>query len=248
MKIQFAVKSRYYGLSWLNWLWERLPYADPQKQKEAVRRWYERNREVHKQRARNRQKANWEAHLAYVREYRRTHGRSDRPFLSDAEKLHQYKPLQRWLENPKLSPSVASLVAQAETLFHDNQEKRKLQIIYSREKTRRYKAKLKKVLVVQVSRKDIRDQFALFENSCAYCGKPESQEMLHLDHFIAVSKGGTHVLENLVPACKTCNFSKRNHHPEEWYKRQKFFNEKRWRHILRVLKKKPTTIDQLSFL
>lgn len=248
MKFQSAVKSRYYGLSWLNWPWKRLPYADPEKQKAAARRWYERNREVHKQRAKDRHKANWEARLAYVREYRRTHGRSDRPHYTDAEKLHRCKAVQRWLEKPKLSLSVAELVVQAEINWLNKAEQRRLQVIYSREKTRRYKAKLKQALVVQVPRKQIRDQFALFDNCCAYCGKSESDEMLHIDHFIAVSKGGTHVLENLLPACKTCNFSKRNHHPEEWYKRQEFFSEKRWGHILRVLKKEAHTIDQLSFL
>jgi len=225
-----------------------LPFKDPEKQKAAARHWYERNREVHKQRCKDRIKANWEAHLAYKREYRRTHDRSDRPNYSDAERLHRYKPVQRWLETPKLSPSVAELVVQAQEIWRNEQEKRRLQIIYSREKTRRYKAKLKQVLVVQVPRKKIREQFKLFGDCCAYCGKSESDEMLHIDHFIAVSKGGTHVLENLVPACKSCNFSKRNHHPEDWYRRQVFFSEKRWRHILRVLKKKVNTVDQLSFL
>jgi 5-methylcytosine-specific restriction endonuclease McrA len=225
-----------------------LPFKDPEKQKAAARRWYERNREVHKQRCKDRIKANWEAHLAYKREYRRTRGRSDRPNYSDAERLHRYKPVQRWLETPKLSPSVAELIVQAQEIWRNEQEKRRLQIIYSREKTRRYKAKLKQVLVVQVPQKKIREQFKLFGDCCAYCGKSESDEMLHIDHFIAVSKGGTHVLENLVPACKSCNFSKRNHHPEDWYRRQVFFSEKRWRHILRVLKKKVNTVDQLSFL
>lgn len=225
-----------------------MPFKDPEKQKAAARRWYERNREVHKQRCKDRIKANWEAHLAYKREYRRTRGRSDRPNYSDAERLHRYKPVQRWLETPKLSPSVAELIVQAQEIWRNEQEKRRLQIIYSREKTRRYKAKLKQVLVVQVPQKKIREQFKLFGDCCAYCGKSESDEMLHIDHFIAVSKGGTHVLENLVPACKSCNFSKRNHHPEDWYRRQVFFSEKRWRHILRVLKKKVNTVDQLSFL
>jgi 5-methylcytosine-specific restriction endonuclease McrA len=225
-----------------------LPYADPQKQKEAARRWYERNREIHKQRTRNRIKANWEAHLAYMREYKRTRGRSDRPFVSDGEKLHNYKPLQRWLEKPKLSPSVVELVEKAEQLFAKEEERRKLKIIYDREKTRRYKAKLKSVLIVQVSKKDLRRQFALFGDCCAYCGKSESDEILHIDHFISVSKGGTHVLGNLVPACKTCNFSKRNHHPEEWYKRQDFFDDKKWRLILKILNKSTKSVDQLSFL
>lgn len=225
-----------------------MPYADPQKNKEANRRWYERNCETHKQRSKNRQKANREAHRAYMRKYRQIHGRSDRPHLSDAEKLHHYKPLQRWLENPKLSPNVAQLIKKAEQLFAEKQEKQKLRIIYNREKARRYKAKLRNVLIVQVSKKDLRRQFALFGDCCAYCGKQECEEILHIDHFHPISKGGTHVLTNLVPACKTCNYSKRNYHPEQWYKRQSFFSKQRWRFILQILKKSEKTIDQLSFL
>jgi 5-methylcytosine-specific restriction endonuclease McrA len=225
-----------------------LPYKDPQKQKEAARRWYERNRETHIQRTRNRMKANWDAHLAYVREYRRRHGRSDQPFISDAERLHNHKPLQRWLENPKLSPSVTELIKKAEQLFTKEEERRRLKIIYDREKTRRRKAKLKSVLVVQVSKKDLRKRFATFNDCCAYCGKLESFDTLHIDHFMPVAKGGTHVLGNLVPACKACNFSKRDHHPEEWYKKQIFFSDERWRLVLRVLDKNPKNIDQLSFL
>lgn len=240
-----------------------MPYADPEKQKAAARRWYEqnretqrasarrwreKNREAERQRSKDWRKAHWIEYLAYMREHRRTHGRPDRPRYSDAERLHRCKSVQRWLENPKLSMSVADLVIQAETDWTNKAEQRKLRAIHDREKRRRYKAKLKKVLIVQVSRKQIRDQFALFNNCCAYCNKSESEEMLHVDHFIALSKGGPHILENLLPACKTCNLSKSNHHPEEWYRRQEFFSEKRWRNILRVLKKEKHTIDQLSFL
>ena len=222
-----------------------MPYADPQKQKEAARRWYEKNREAHKERSRNWRKNNREAHNARKREWKREWKRTHR--RTDAERLHNYKPLQRWLEQPKLSPSIVELVKQAEAIWHEKKEKRKLAIIYSREKTRRYKAKLKSVLVVKVSQRDIRNQFALFDNCCCYCGKSESEEMLHIDHFISVSKGGTHVLSNLVPACKTCNFSKRNHHPEEWYKKQNFYSKQRWAKILKILGKTVATVDQLSF-
>lgn len=222
-------------------------YADPARQKEAARRWYLKNREAHIERSKARAKADPERNRNAVYKHRALHGRRDRPFVPDAEWLHNYKPLQRWLERPKLSPSIAELVEQAELIWREKEEKRKLAVIYSREKTRRYKAKLKSVLVVEVSRRDIRKQFALFDNCCCYCGKSEQEEMLHIDHFIPVSKGGTHVLGNLVPACKTCNFSKRNHHPEDWYKKQVFYSETRWLKILKILGKTVKTIDQLSF-
>lgn len=47
---------------------------------------------------------------------------------------------------------------------------------------------------------------ALFQQCCAYCGvQPDTLEM---DHVIAISKGGHHSADNIVPACKSCNSAK----------------------------------------
>jgi 5-methylcytosine-specific restriction endonuclease McrA len=45
----------------------------------------------------------------------------------------------------------------------------------------------------------------LYDHKCAYCGKPGK---LTIDHIIPISRGGLNVIENIVPACQTCNFSK----------------------------------------
>ena len=245
--IQISVKSAYCGLSSLKRLCFCLPYADPEKQKAAGRRWYEQNRELTKQRSKARQKADWQAHLAYVREYRRKNGRTDRPVISDAEKLHRSKAVERWLGNPRLSPSVAELVVKAEQLFKKEEERRLIHLLYNREKSKRRKAQIRAVTLVQVRAKDLRARYAAFGDCCAYCGEKHSVKDLHMDHFQPLSKGGTHVLSNLVPACKRCNFAKRNHHPEQWYRRQTFFTESRWRKILQVLGKTKTNVDQLAF-
>ena len=48
---------------------------------------------------------------------------------------------------------------------------------------------------------------------CLYCGDPAD----HVDHFIPLSRGGLHVISNLVPACAACNTSKGNKLPNlEW--------------------------------
>ena len=46
-----------------------------------------------------------------------------------------------------------------------------------------------------------------FHYSCAYCGK--SNAKLTKDHVIPVSKGGVNTIDNIVPACWPCNYSKR---------------------------------------
>lgn len=247
MKFQFAVKSRSFGLSCLKRRYLGLPHKDPEKAKEANRRWYERNREAHKERARLWAKNNPEKNRENVRRHRAVHGRKDRPYISDQEKLSRCKRLQRWLESPKLSPSVPELVAKAEQIFLNKEQQRQLNLLYSREKSKRRKAQIKALSVSKVSAKDLRYRYAQFDDCCAYCGEKQKIDELHMDHFLPLSKGGTHVLSNLVPACKRCNFSKRNHHPEDWFRRQDFFNLKRWRMILRILNKKNKTVDQLAF-
>jgi len=247
MKIQSTVKSRCFGLSCLKRRYLGLPYKDPQKAKEANRRWYERNKETHKERAKLWSKNNPEKNRENVRRYRAIHGRKDRPFISDAEKLHRSKAVERWLGNPKLSPSVAELVIQAEQFLKEKEERRQIQLLYSREKSKRRKAQIKALSVSKVSAKDLRHRYAQFGDCCAYCGDKQKIDELHMDHFLPLSKGGTHVLSNLVPACKRCNFSKRNHHPEDWFTRQNFFSLKRWRMILQILEKKNKTLDQLAF-
>lgn len=66
----------------------------------------------------------------------------------------------------------------------------------------------------------------LFNHSCAYCGN--SGVKLEQDHVIPVTKDGAYTKTNIVPACRSCNGSKRNHYLEEWYPSQIFFTEERF--------------------
>lgn len=61
---------------------------------------------------------------------------------------------------------------------------------------------------------------------CTYCGvhlnpfDRMAPDGFHIDHAIPYSRGGTDDLENLVPACRICNFSKSASTPEEWEARR----------------------------
>lgn len=46
-----------------------------------------------------------------------------------------------------------------------------------------------------------------FGNLCAYCGKDLGDSPTQ-DHFVPLSKGGSHKIENIVPACGPCNSKK----------------------------------------
>ena len=48
--------------------------------------------------------------------------------------------------------------------------------------------------------------------ACVYCGGPAE----HADHVVPLSRGGAHVVGNLVPACAKCNTSKSARTLPEW--------------------------------
>jgi hypothetical protein len=117
--------------------------------------------------------------------------------------------------------------------------------IQCNEARRRRRAKLRKAWTQDVSAAFITELFARFEGRCAYCRKKCKQEM---DHFLPVYRGGTHVESNILPACKSCNCSKRDRDPEEWCRAQPWFTERRWRELLATMGKTPATAAQLTLI
>jgi 5-methylcytosine-specific restriction endonuclease McrA len=117
--------------------------------------------------------------------------------------------------------------------------------LYHRQKSKRRKALLREQTAHQVQPRELRIRFALFDNCCAYCGASGDME---IEHVIPISKGGTHAMGNIVPACHNCNSSKRAKDPETWYRSQPFFSELRWRKICRVLGWQRSSVGQLALL
>lgn len=54
---------------------------------------------------------------------------------------------------------------------------------------------------------------------CAYCG--EANKALQRDCVLALSRGGRYTLENIVPACRSCNASKCNDEVTGWMRRKR---------------------------
>jgi 5-methylcytosine-specific restriction endonuclease McrA len=103
--------------------------------------------------------------------------------------------------------------------------------LYHRQKSKRRKAQMRNSTAHQLSGKHVRRRFAEFKHRCAYCGADGD---LHIEHVDPISKGGAHVLSNIVPACKACNYSKHTYEVERWYRAQPFFTEQRWQAICAV--------------
>jgi 5-methylcytosine-specific restriction endonuclease McrA len=54
---------------------------------------------------------------------------------------------------------------------------------------------------------------------CAYCGATD--RALQRDCVLAISRGGRYTLENVVPACRSCNTSKCNDEVTGWLRRKR---------------------------
>jgi HNH endonuclease len=54
---------------------------------------------------------------------------------------------------------------------------------------------------------------------CAYCGAADKP--LQKDCVLAISRGGRYTLDNIAPACGSCNASKGNHEVTGWLRRKR---------------------------
>ncbi len=54
---------------------------------------------------------------------------------------------------------------------------------------------------------------------CAYCGATDST--LQRDCVLAISRGGRYTIDNVVPACRSCNTSKCNAEVTTWLRRKR---------------------------
>ncbi len=54
---------------------------------------------------------------------------------------------------------------------------------------------------------------------CAYCGSSEGS--LQRDCVQPLSRGGRYTLDNIVPACRSCNASKSNSEVTSWMRRKR---------------------------
>ena len=59
--------------------------------------------------------------------------------------------------------------------------------------------------------------------ACIYCGGAYTD----IDHVVALSKGGTDDIRNLVPCCDGCNSSKNKREWRAWFRRQRFHSPER---------------------
>lgn len=164
-------------------------------------------------------------------------------------RLVMNEQLRYWRENPKAKKEHDRWWRSHNwwLRYQTNPELR----LYIRQKSKRRKAQMRNSVAIQLSGKQVRARFDEFENRCAFCGidlMKLPKKHRHIEHVVPLIKGGPHALGNIVPACKSCNDSKRDHDVENWYRSQPFFSEPRWRKICRVLGWNRSAVGQLALL
>ena len=185
--------------------------------------------------------ANRERINQYKRERRRQRRLSDPAYIEPSEL--QLQAIRQSLEKLTPSPSVARLVAEQQLRYIEA-------TLYSRQKSRLRKALINECdNLGHISGAAMRRRYQHFDNACAYCGhKPHSPLDLEIEHVVAISAGGPHCLSNIVPACTSCNTSKRNHPWLKWYRSQPFYSVERRRKIEHILSTTPYPAKQLDLL
>jgi len=97
----------------------------------------------------------------------------------------------------------------------------------------------------EVTPEAVLHRFALFGNSCAYCGSTDSPQQ---EHVVPLAAGGHHTPANIVPACAWCNMSKKDRPLESWYRKQSFFSQHRLGQVIDAcaLAKPPASSTQTT--
>ncbi|MBU1028512.1 MAG: HNH endonuclease [Nanoarchaeota archaeon] len=54
----------------------------------------------------------------------------------------------------------------------------------------------------------------VYENRCVYCNR--QMKRITMDHILPLSRGGIHTMNNIVPACQSCNSKKNTKTVYEW--------------------------------
>ena len=83
------------------------------------------------------------------------------------------------------------------------------------------------------------DCLKYFNESCAYCGTHQNnlEWTLEQEHIIPLSKGGTYDVSNIIPACRTCNVSKKDRKLETWFKSKEYYSDEKLNKIKEYIEK-----------
>lgn len=120
-----------------------------------------------------------------------------------------------WAKTPRTAEQKSTAASRARAWYADNKPQRKLTLRQWVEANReavniiQARRRAKKAAVLNtLTKAEWEETLTLFNGCCAYCLQP--CERPAMDHMDPIAKGGPHTQENVVPACKPCNSSKKD--------------------------------------
>lgn len=203
--------------------YESLDEATKERYKQTQAKWKERNRETIL--AKKRQ---------YHRKNREAISLKNKQHYRENKELYRHRAHANYLKRRSKHRAYAKryrATAQGRDVFKAAYYRRKARVLQAH--------------TAHFSAADLQSQFKLFKDRCVYCGKASN---LTVDHFIPLANGGSNCLSNIVPACFSCNASKQDSDPLEWFKRQAIYSDRKWKFILKQLGKTPENYNQIPLL
>jgi hypothetical protein len=191
---------------------------DKAKEKEYNKRYYQEHREqahcyyeANREQSRKQSHHYRETHPEQVREYQKHYQREHREQLlkqrclwyqANREKIREYN--KHYHQEHRIQARCYRK-ANRERERENLRRWRKANPEQHREHCRRRHAKLVSV-IHNLTVKEWQHIKEIYDHRCAYCG--EKKKKLTQDHVVPISKGGSHTISNVVPACQSCNSRK----------------------------------------
>ena len=172
-----------------------MPYADPERRRQAARARYQQNREEYLEKRRER---NTEA----ARRYRAANGEARRE-----------RDRVRYAANPEAARTRRSGYYAAKPERHREVARNAHSTVMERD-PESFRARVRKRWAQEkgaegsCSAAEWQEILDFYGNKCLRCEKLAADCTLTQDHVIPVSKGGSHWPENLQPLCRPCNSAK----------------------------------------
>lgn len=178
-----------------------LPEKTKGKRKISSRKWYERNRELTLARARKQREHDPDAQRKYRRlyyvQYRTAITAKNHLYRqSHLDRLHEKDRLYYEKNKDKIKQNIRAYALEHPEIAQRHQKRRRI-----------FKAMTVKS---DVTYENCKRLLETYNHSCAYCLRPLTAANKTFDHMRPVTKGGLHLMDNLVPCCRSCNSRKQN--------------------------------------
>ncbi len=145
-------------------------------------------------------------HAQYYQEHKSELNKAGREWAKANPEKRKAIQLKSRINNLERYREIAR--AQYRKHYENNREK-----LYARNRDRRAK---KKAAEGKISVDEWQARLVEFAFCCAYCLKQLGKDIT-MDHMIPLVKSGTHTIDNVVPACRSCNSQKQRRSILEWF-------------------------------